>query len=217
MIDLREKNSVRQKSSVLSASLANVPKAAREQCKKAFEALDKGDEKSAIERFLEAIRLYPQFAEAYGELGALYLKAKEFGKAEDALRRALQLNEKNQTAQLNYGIALLYQRKNYEAEKELEKAVIADESLPAPHVYLGMALLGLNYQDYAEKEFLKAISLKGGEKLAPPHRYLGAIYLSKGKYKQAAEELEKYLELEPKAADDDKARALIKEAHEKTK
>lgn len=217
MFDLRPKNSLKSKAGVISTSLAQVPKPALEQFKKALEARNKGNEKLAVEKFTEAVRLYPQFAEAYNELGILYLKTKELDKAEDSLRRTLQLNENNPTAQLNYGIVLLYQRKMFEAEKQLEKAVLADENAAAPHMYLGIALLGLNYYDYAEKEFLKAISLKDGEKLANAHRYLGGIYLNKKNYKQAADELEKYLELEPKAADADKARAIIKESREKTK
>ncbi len=79
---------------VISASLANVPKPALEQFKKAAEAVRKKDTKLAIEKLNEAVKLYPQFAEAYSELGALYLRNGELNKAEEALRRTLQLNEK---------------------------------------------------------------------------------------------------------------------------
>jgi Flp pilus assembly protein TadD len=202
---------------IINARLAVIPKPAFEQYKKAIEALEKNDTKLAIEKFSEAVTLYPQFAEAYSELGSLYLKTGELSKAEEALRKTLQLNEKNPTAQLNYGIALLNQRKMYEAEKELEKAVLADENAATPHMYLGIALLGLNYPDYAEKEFLKAISLKDDEKLAQAHRYLGGIYWKKGNYKQAVEHLEKYLKFVPKAADAEKVRATIGQLREKIK
>lgn len=217
VIDLRGKNSVRQKTGVINASLAKVPKPAREQFKKGLEARDKSDDKLAIERLIEAVRLYPQFAEAYNELGTLYIKSGQMDKAEEALRKTLQLDEKNAPAQLNYGIALLNQRKMFEAEKELEKAVLADDTAATPHMYLGIALLGLSYPDYAEKEFLKAISLKDDAKLAQAHRYLGGIYWKKGNYKKAAEELEKYLALAPKASDAEKVRATVKQLQEKIK
>ncbi|MGI8789006.1 MAG: tetratricopeptide repeat protein [Pyrinomonadaceae bacterium] len=217
MIDLREKSGQRQQTGVVNVSLAKVPKLALEQFKKGLEARDKNDDKTAVERFTEAVRIYPQFAEAYDELGTLYLKTGETNKAEDAIRRTLQFNEKNMNAQLNYGIVLLNQRKMYEAEKQLEKVVLADDTAATPHMYLGIALLGLNYPDYAEKEFLKAISLKDDGKLAQAHRYLGGIYWKKGNYTQAAAELEKYLALEPKASDADRVRATVKQLREKTK
>ena len=217
IFDLRPKGTTLTSTGVVSASLAKVPKPALEQFKKAIEAVGKNNTKLAIEKFNEAVRLYPQFAEAYSELGSLYLKSGELNKAEEALRKTLQLNEKNPTAQLNYGIALLNQRKMYEAEKELEKAVLADEKAATPHMYLGIALLGLNYLEYAEKEFLKAISLKDDEKLAMAHRYLGGIYMKKGSYQQAVDELEKFLKLAPKAPDAEKIRATIGQLREKIK
>ncbi len=214
---LRPKGTSLTNTGVISVSLAKVPKAALEQFKKALEAKEKSDVKLAIEKLNEAVRLYPQFAEAYNELGSLYLKSGDLKKAEEALRKTLQLNEKNSSAQLNYGIVLLNQRKMYEAEKELEKAVLADETVAAPHMYLGIALLGLNYPDYAEKEFLKAISLKDDEKIAQAHKYLGGIYWKKGKFKQAADELEKYVKFSPKASDAEKILATVKQLREKVK
>jgi Flp pilus assembly protein TadD len=215
---LRPKGTLQNNNGVINVSMAKVPKPALEQFKKAIEAIGKNDTKSAIEGLNEAVRLYPQFAEAYSELGALYLKSGELNKAEESLRKTLQLNAKNPTAQLNYGIVLLNQRKMYEAEKELEKAVLADETAPTPHFYLGIALLGLEYPDYAEKEFLKAVSLKKDDvKLAQAHRYLGGIYWKKGNYQQAVEQLEKYLELVPKASDAEKVTATIKQLRSKLK
>lgn len=217
IFDLRSKSISTTPNGVVSASLANVPKSALEQFKKAIEAIGKNDPKLGIEKLNEAVRLYPQFAEAYSELGALYLKNGELAKAEEALRKTLQLNAKNPAAQLNYGIVLLNQRKMFEAEKELEKAVLADENAATPHLYLGIALLGLDYPDYAEKEFLKAISLRDDEKMAQAHRYLGGIYWKKGKFQPAIEELEKYLKFLPKAPDAEKVQATIKQLREKVK
>lgn len=217
MFYLRDKRVRQNTPSVISASLAKVPKPAFEEFKKAVEALDNDDIKTAIERLNEAIRLYPPFPEAHSELGSLYLKKGELDKAAESLRRSLQLNAKNPSAQLNYGIVLLNQRKMFEAEKELEKAVLADETAAMPHFYLGIALLGLNYPDYAEKEFLKAVSLKDDEKTAQAHRYLGGIYWKKGDYKKATEELEKYVKAVPKAPDVEKVQATIVQLREKLK
>ena len=217
MIDLREKGIPKSKPGVLSASLAKVPKPALEQFKKALEAKDKGDVKQAIEKLNEAVNLYPQFAEAYDELGTLYLRNGETDKAGEAIQKTLQLNGNNPSAQLNYGIVLLNQRKMYEAEKQLERVVLADDKIATPHMYLGIALVGLSYPDYAEKEFLKAVNLKDDEKVSQAHKYLGGIYWKKGNYKQAVNELERYVELDPKASDTEKVRTTIKQLQEKVK
>lgn len=205
------------KTGVVDAQLASLPKPVVEQIKKARAALEKNDTKQAIEELNKAVAIYPEFAEAYSELGSLYLKTKDLDKAEKALRKTLQLNAENPSAQLNYGIVLLNQRKMFEAEKELEKAVLADQNAAMPHFYLGIALLGLDYPDYAEKEFLKTVSLKDDEKTAAAHRYLGGIYWKKGDHKKAVEELEKYLKGAPKAADAEKVQATIKQLREKIK
>lgn len=215
MLDLREKGTPKSKSGIINASLAKVPKPALEQFKKALEAKEKGDIKQAIEKLKEAVELYPQFAEAYSELGTLYLMNGEIDRAGEASQKTLQFNENNLNAQLNYGIVLLNQRKMYEAEKQLEKVVLADEKAATPHMYLGIALVGLNYPDYAEKEFLKAITLKDDEKVAQAHKYLGGIYWKRGNIKEAAIELEKYLRLVPKASDAEKVRLTIKQLNEK--
>ena len=218
MFDLREKGVPKSvKPGIVNVSLAKVPKPALEQFKKALEAKDKGDTKQAIERLNEAVGFYPQFAEAYSELGALYLKSGEIDKAEAALQKTLQFNANNFNAQFNYGIVLLNQRKMLEAEKQLERVVLADEKVATPHMYLGIALVGLNYPDYAEKEFLKAVNLKDDEKVAQAHKYLGGIYWKRANFKQAVSELEKYVELVPKASDAEKVRATIKQLQEKIK
>jgi tetratricopeptide (TPR) repeat protein len=205
------------KPGVVEVKLINIPKSAVDFYTKALKSIQDGKKEQSIKELEQAIEIYPQFAEAYSELGSIYLKSGELAKAEEALRKTLQLDENNPNAQLNYGIALLNQRKMFEAEKALEKAVLADEKAATPHMYLGIALLGLNYPEYAEKEFLTAISLKDDEKMAQAHRYLGGIYWKKGNYRQAVKELERYLELSPKASDAQKVNETIKQLREKIK
>jgi tetratricopeptide (TPR) repeat protein len=66
----------------------------------------------------------------------------------------------------------------------------------------------------AEKE-LEAAVANGGENLALAHKYLGGLYLSSKKNQQAANELEKYLKLDPKAADAERIKGTIKDLRSK--
>lgn len=215
--DLRLKGTIKTKPGVINAALASVPKPALKEFKKALEAASRGETNLAIEKFNEAIKLHPPFFEAHAELGSLYLRTNQLDKAVQSLRTALGINDKNLNVRLNYGIVLLNKKEMIEAERELRMVVKGDETAATPHMYLGIALLGLKRIDEAESELLRAISLKDDEKLAQAHRFLGGIYWGKGNYLQAADSLEKYLKLAPKAADADKIRETVKMLRDKTK
>lgn len=217
LADLRPKGFVRNKPGVINAALVSVPKTALKEFKKALEAQNKGDTKLAIEKFNEAIALYPSFTEAHAELGFLYLKTGQLDKSVASLGKALELDEKNLNIRLNYGIALLNKKEMTEAEKQLREVVQRDDKAATAHMYLGIALLGLRRIDEAETALLRAVSLKDDEKLAQAHRYLGGIYWGKENYAQAADELEKYLKLAPKVSDAEKIRETIKHLREKLK
>jgi TolA-binding protein len=62
---------------------------------------------------------------------------------------------------------------------------------------------------------LRSITL-GGAKASQAHYYLGGLYWRARDYPRAASQLEKYLELEPKAANADKVRATIKDLRSKS-
>ena len=64
--------------------------------------------------------------------------------------------------------------------------------------------------DGAQSVFESVIK-NGGDRLALAHRYLGGIYWRNKEYHEAADELEKYLKLEPNAPDAEKIRDTIKE------
>ena len=76
------------------------------------------------------------------------------------------------------------------------------------HLYLGIALIGLKNYAEAETELQQAVKL-GGEQMGAAHRYLGGLYWSRDP-KRAAEELETYLKLVPKAPDAEQTREAIK-------
>jgi tetratricopeptide (TPR) repeat protein len=69
------------------------------------------------------------------------------------------------------------------------------------------------YED-AQQEFELTIS-NGGENLPLAHKYLGGLYMSTHKNQQAADELEKYLKLDPKAPDADRIKGTIKDLRSK--
>lgn len=199
---------------VLNASLAAVPKPAVELYEKALDSVRAGDRKKAVEQLRAAISYYPEFTLALNELGVQYLKLGQPDNAAEAFRTVLKTKPDDFMARLNYGIALREKKQSAEAEAQLREAVKKNDSSWAAHMYLGVTLIDLRRFEEAEKELLRALTL-GGDQLSLPHYYLGGIYWQRREYKRAADELEKYLKLSPKAPDAERTRAAIKELRSK--
>ncbi|HWT01966.1 MAG TPA: tetratricopeptide repeat protein [Pyrinomonadaceae bacterium] len=215
IVNLRLKQGAAEKRpGVVNAALANLPKPAVELYDKGVAAAQAGDAKKAVEHLRAAVAHYPEFSLALNELGVQYLRLNQPDKAVEALRAALRIKPDEFMPRLNYGIALLEKKDVAEAEVELRAALRKNEASWPAHMYLGIALISLRKYDEAEKEMRRALALSG-EKLSLPHYYLGGIYWKNKDYKRAADELEIYLKLAPKAADAERVRATVKELREK--
>lgn len=198
-----------------SGALADIPAAARERFNKALEYARAGQTPKAIEQLQAAIAQAPKFTLAYNELGVQFLKSGRADRAAEVFKAALAMAPTDFTLRLNYGVALLNQKKFDDAETQLRDAIQRNASSPVAHYYLGLTLLSEQKFDAARGEFENTIR-DGGERLALAHKYLGGVYWRNNAYRQAADELEKYLKLEPKAPDARKIRDTIKELRSKS-
>lgn len=203
------------KPGVLNAALASVPKAAVELYEKGMEAASRNETEKAIEHFRRAVALHPNFGLALNELGVQYLKRGDLDKAEEVLVKVVQLSPDAAEPTLNYGICLLQQKKFAAAEVQLRNAVKKNEHAFSAHLYLGIALISFKNYTEAETELRKAITL-GGAKASKAHYYLGGVYWQSGRFKEAADELDRYLQLEPKAANAERVRSTIKDLRSKS-
>ena len=198
-----------------SITLFAVPAPARDLFRQALENARAGNHVKAIEQLKSAISQAPRFALAYNELAVQYLRTGRGAQAVETLKEALGISPEDFTLRLNYGIALLNQKKFEAAETELRQATQkSNADSPATRYYLGLALMSQQKFAGAQSEF-ESVVKNGGEKLTLAHKYLGAIYWRNKNYRAAADELEKYLNLEPKAPDAEKIRSTIKELRQK--
>lgn len=206
-------------------AFSKIPKQARDLYAKGMEAVAKNESKKAVEHLSGAVTAYHDFPQALGELGVQYLKIGEPDKAVESLQAALKLTPDDTPARLNYGFALLNQKKFAEAEAQLRQVLAKNSTLPTAHMYLGMALISMSRDEKtkqfdvakyteAQKEFETAVST-GKDEVAAAHRYLGGIYWGNKEYKRAADEFETYLKLTPKAPDAEKLRGAIADLRSK--
>lgn len=205
----------RTRAGVLNVALANLPKPAVELYERALESVQAGNSKKAVEQLRAAISYYPEFALAYNELGVQYRKLGQLDNALDAFRSSLKYKPDEFVTLFNYGVALHEKHDSAAAETQLRQALKKNDSSWAAHMYLGITLISLRSFDEAETELRRALTI-GGDNLSLPHYYLGGIYWHKGEHKRAADELEKYLQLAPKAHDSERIRATIKDLRSKS-
>ena len=209
-ISLQLKRETANKAAVVNAALASIPETARELYRKAMESIRTGDIAKAVEQLNAAIASYPQFPMALNELGVQYLRLGEVDKAIATLKQAVQIVPDDFLPRLNYGIALLNHRKFADAEEQLKLALNKNGDAPTAHMYLGIALAVQRKLDEGQKELDKAIASNSNE-VSLAHRYLAGIHLERREFKLAADELENYLKLVPKAADAQVLQQKIKE------
>jgi Tfp pilus assembly protein PilF len=193
---------------------AGVPDKALKLYQKGATAAQKGDAKAAVESLSAAVAAHPSFVLALSELSVQYLNLKQYDKASETLEALLKLKPDDAHAHLNMGIVAFNNKKMDEAESHLRKALELKSAGPSAHYYLGLTLVSSKRYDEALKEFELTVS-NGGENIALAHKYLGGLYMTAQKNKEAADELEKYLKLDPKAPDADRIKGTIKDLRNK--
>jgi thioredoxin-like negative regulator of GroEL len=192
---------------------AGVPSNALNFFQKGTAAARKGDAKAAAESFSAAVTAYPNFPIALNELGKQYMILKQWDKAGETYEALLKIKPNDTASHLDLGIVAFNKKKFEAAESHLRKALELNSAGPSAHYYLGLTLISVKRYSEAVPEFEATIA-NGGENLAHAHKYLGGLYMSQ-KPQQAADELEKYLELNPKAPEAEKIKGTIKELRDK--
>jgi tetratricopeptide (TPR) repeat protein len=92
------------------------------------DAHEKGDYDAAVKAYEEAIKIFPEFAEAEYQLGNAYLAQNKPERAETAFRRALELREDWTLPMTSLGALLVEQNEYAEAEKLLNAAIELDDA-----------------------------------------------------------------------------------------
>ena len=118
-----------------------------------------GPDKSAIDCFLKAIQLKPDYAEAYYNLGVAYHKIDMLDEALESYDNAIKSKQAYPIAHNNLGIIFLNKDKINSAIKCFEWAIAYDSNYAEAHNNLGSALQKIKKFEEAKKEFEIAISL----------------------------------------------------------
>jgi tetratricopeptide (TPR) repeat protein len=186
--------------------------------KTAFEAgvtlSNEGKHDEAIAKFNEVLAEMPKCPECYNNIGTVYIRKKEFEKAEEAFKQSIALKP---TPDAYNGLASVYnqmkkfdeaQTASAEAQKLGGAAGVAGGGPSAATVFnQGVIAWNASKVADAKKNFEQAIQLD--PKLADAHYWLGMAHVNEGKLPEAAKNFEEYLNLAPNGQYAEQAKGIL--------
>lgn len=196
---------------VLTAAEAEqrVPKDARKAFTRAAKFRKNNETDKALASYTRALELYPGYFQALAERGDLFVTRRKLAEAAADFERALKLNPQYAPALRGSGYCKLERREFADAARDFEKAVSAQPDNTNTYLLLGIAYLELDRRAAAREALFKALG-SGTRQELRAYIYLANLYARERQYREAAEELHKYLEAVP--ADPDAAKLKAVEA-----
>jgi tetratricopeptide (TPR) repeat protein len=163
-----------------------------------YKGLKETDLDLGIEYYANAIRLMPDFAEAYNNRGAAYNNKGEYDRAIADLNKAISLNPNFVSPFVNRGNA--YEKKgNYDqAIIDYNRALLLCPEDAELFVNRGLAYRGKGDYESAFNDYNKAIALD--PELAEAYNNRGIAYIYRNEYDTAISDFTKALSLKPQNA-----------------
>ena len=209
----------------LSATPYKAPKDARRAYEKGLEAERHGKLADAHKYFEHAVEIYPKFANAWFQLGAVLQKENQNDGARTAYIKATTIDTKFLPPYLSLA-SLAYEAENWTEVLKLTGHILDLDPLnqaaangyilnldpldyTGAYFYDAVANYELNKIGEAEKSALKAEHLDLLTRFPQLHLLLAKIYAGKNNYPTAISELQAYLELAPHAKNADQVREQI--------
>jgi len=137
-------------------------------------ALDQGDAETALCHLHKAEAAMPQLPGLHINLGQVYARLRRHRKAEEAFRRALEIDSEHSEAAAGLSAALYRQRRYEEAADYALNATLHSPSLGRNHLQLARCLARLNRDQDALVALLNALRLQPA--LIEAHRMAVVLY-----------------------------------------
>lgn len=190
-----------------SVFVQEIPQKAKDMYDKGVEDFAKNPEKAYVD-LAEAIKIFPTYFDALSLLGKEYVNRKNYEKGYPYLLKAIDINPRSSSSFYSLGYAFLQLNQIPAALIAAKATVTINSSCVDCQLLYGTALrTNANYTE-AEKALLKAKSL--AKKPVPEiHWQLALLYNKLKRNREAADELETYLKIQPDSPDKKKVQDLI--------
>ena len=155
----------------------------------------KGQLEDALKQYEEAVRLDPQFADAFANMGSVLIKLGDFDAAQEAFEKAIHFAPRAGRNHSNLGAVLFRDKKYEEALDRLREAVRLDSELTDARFNLALALYHLDRMDEAMRQL--AILTRLDPRDAAAQFLFGRALLAQGSDQAAAVRFERAWRLQP--------------------
>ncbi len=179
-----------------SVSLASLvaPDNARRAYEQGVQAFEKRKFPKAEKQFRSAVEIYPEYAEAWQELGAtLYARDKDT-EASEAFSRAVTLNAGLVKPYLYLSLITARDKKWQEAATYSDQLLeLEPEDYPEAYYYNAVAYYNLQDQDRALASAEHAVELDLRQEVPLARQLLGIMLARKGDFSRAAEQFRSFI------------------------
>jgi len=197
----------------VSAHELSIPDRARDEFDRGLKlmAASKPDYKKALAHFERAIKEFPDYFEAYAQIGIAQFHLADKTAAEHALRTSAQLSSGHYLDALSLLAHMLNDESRFaESESFARSCATQDESAWGCDVELARALSGLKRPTEAEAVATKASALNPSN--ADTFLILGNIHIEEHKYSEVVKDFDAYLRLNPTGPESEQVRASQEQA-----
>jgi tetratricopeptide (TPR) repeat protein len=180
----------------VSTSQLAIPNEALRQYQQAQKDLERRDPDAAVKRLEKAVELAPQFAMAWNELGTMAYQTRQFDRAEECFRQALEQDPAAFAPLVNLGGVLVTVHKLDQAADYNLRAVLVRPNDALANSQLGLTYFELGRLDLGEKYLEHARQIDPAH-FSYPQLVLAEIHLRRGQRREAAAVLEEFLQYHP--------------------
>ena len=191
-----------------SAAELKVPAEAHKAFQKGMDAWQHNDFAKAAEDFEKATTIYPQYDQAFNNLGVMYYQMHELDKARAAFEKSVALNDKNADANRNLARMLIHDGNYQRADELLKKSLMIEPLNPVTLTLMCVADIESGDYDGAVATARKTHQLPH-EGYALVHFVAGQAYEHKGDLQDAYTEYQTYLQESPTGAEAPQVRGAL--------
>jgi hypothetical protein len=197
----------------ISTHQLSIPDHARDEFDKGMKEMvsAKVDYHRALTHFERAIQEFPDYYEAYAEVGIIQHHLGDKAAAEQALRKSAELSEDRYLDALSLLAQMLNDEERFsDSEHFARTCATQDESAWVCDLELARSLSGLKRASEAEPIAVKARDLNPNN--AGTFLILGNIHIQERKYADVVNDFDMYLKLNPSGPESDQVRAAEQQA-----
>jgi len=180
---------------VVPVRVLQAPAKAREEYDRGLDSLSRKKLDESAAHFQKAIETYPDFDEAYLQLGLIHLQKNEGAQAQSAFESATRIHPQSDRGFMLLGRAYRLQKKLEEAAAALEQSIKLKEDSWFAQLELGEALLELGRLEEAFPHVERAHALNAREPSI--HQLYYNTLIRRDRHREALTELDEFIRLFP--------------------